>query len=521
MWFSGARRPRGPSLASGRRSARRRACRRRRPESSGVGRCGRGRRLWVALAVPLLAACAVGPRYRRPAVPTPETTRGQRGPAEPASLAASPWWAVFRDPALQALVEEAIRGSHDLRAAAARVEQARNQIAVARADMFPQVSYQGQAVRERAAIPGSPANVTFNSFLGTFNLAWEIDVWGRIRRATESARADYLAAEAARRGVLLTLVSDVAQAYFELLELDRELEITQGTTLTFQDTLGLFRRRFEGGIGTLLEVSRAEAALTQARAGIPELERQIVAKENQLSILLGRAPDSIPRAANADDEAPAPELPVGLPSQLLERRPDVQEAEQALVAANADVGVAVASFFPRLGLTSLYGGQSSELENVVKSAGNVWAIGGSLAGPLFQGGRLLASYRASSAGWDEAVERYQQATLRAFAEVSNALVAQQKLKGVHAERDETVKALQTSVALSLQRYTDGIESYFEVLEAEQQLFPAELDLARTQRDELVAVVTLYRALGGGWRLDVPGWSAAPDRSAAREKPSGE
>src|SRR6184192_4713356 len=215
MWFSGARRPRGPSLASGRRSARRRACRRRRPESSGVGRRGRGRRLWVALAVPLLAACAVGPRYRRPAVPTPETTRGQRGPADPASLADSPWWAVFHDPALQALVEEAIRGSHDLRAAAARVEQARNQIAIARADLFPQVSYQGQAVRERTFVPGvrgSPGNVTFDSFLGTFNLAWEIDVWGRIRRATESARADYLAAEAARRGVLLTLVSDVAQA---------------------------------------------------------------------------------------------------------------------------------------------------------------------------------------------------------------------------------------------------------------------------------------------------------------------
>ncbi|TMA63413.1 MAG: TolC family protein, partial [Deltaproteobacteria bacterium] len=212
---------------------------------------------------------------------------------------------------------------------------------------------------------------------------------------------------------------------------------------------------------------------------------------------------------------------VGLPSQLLERRPDIQQAEQAVVAANADVGVAVANFFPRLGLTGLYGGQSSELENVVKSAGNVWAIGGSLAGPLFQGGRLLASYRATSAAWDEAVERYQQATLQAFAEVSNALVTHQKLKGVHADRDETTKALQTSVALSLQRYNDGVANYFEVLEAEQQLFPAELDLARTQRDELVAIVTLYRALGGGWRLDVPGWSAAPDRSAAREKPSGE
>jgi len=478
-------------------------------------------RFSVVVLVPLLAACALGPRYRRPAVPTPETTRGERGPGDAASLADSPWWAIFGDPPLQALIEEALRGSHDLRAAAARVEQARNQIAIARADLFPQVSYQGQAVRERTFVPGvrgSPGNVTFDSFLGTFNLAWEIDVWGRIRRATESARADYLAAEAARRGVLLTLVSDVAQAYFELLELDRELEITHSTTLTFQDTVNLFRRRYVGGIGTLLEVSRATAALTQARAGIPELERQIVVKENQLSTLLGRPPSDIAHGTLPEGESTAPETPVGLPSQLLERRPDIQQAEQALVAANADVGVAVANFFPRLGLTSLYGGQSSELENVVKSAGNVWAIGGSLAGPLFQGGRLLASYRSSSAAWEEAVERYEQATLQAFAEVSNALVARQKLKGVHAERAETVTALQTSVALSLQRYNDGIASYFEVLEAEQQLFPAELDLARTQRDELVAVVTLYRALGGGWRLAVPDWSAAPDRSAAGEMP---
>ena len=478
-------------------------------------------RFSVVVLVPLLAACALGPRYRRPAVPTPETTRGERGPGDAASLADSPWWAIFGDPPLQALIEEALRGSHDLRAAAARVEQARNQIAIARADLFPQVSYQGQAVRERTFVPGvrgSPGNVTFDSFLGTFNLAWEIDVWGRIRRATESARADYLAAEAARRGVLLTLVSDVAQAYFELLELDRELEITHSTTITFQDTVNLFQRRYVGGIGTLLEVSRAMAALTQARAGIPELERQVVVKENQLSTLLGRPPSDIAHGALPEGESPAPETPVGLPSQLLERRPDIQQAEQALVAANADVGVAVANFFPRLGLTSLYGGQSSELENLVKSAGNVWAIGGSLAGPLFQGGRLLASYRASSAAWEEAVERYEQATLQAFAEVSNALVARQKLKGVHAERTETVKALQTSVALSLQRYNDGIASHFEVLEAEQQLFPAELDLARTQRDELVAVVTLYRALGGGWRLAVPDWSAAPDRSAAGEMP---
>jgi outer membrane protein, multidrug efflux system len=468
---------------------------------------GRRRAAAVLASAALLGACAVGPRYRRPDVATPEQTRGEHGPADPASLADAPWWAVFRDPILQALVDDAIRGSHDLRAAAARVEQARNQIAVARADLFPQASYRGDALRQRAVIPGVAKNATFNEFIATFNLAWEIDVWGRIRRATESARADYLAAEAARRGVLLTLVSDVAGAYFELLELDRELEITQETRIAFQDTLDLFRRRYVGGIGTLLEVSRAKAALTQVRAAIPELERQIVIKENQLSTLVGQPPGDIARGVPLDGEVAAPEVPVGLPSQLLERRPDVQEAEQLLVAANADIGVALANFFPRLGLTALYGGQSSELETLVKSSGNAWAIAGSLAGPLFQGGRLLGSYRASSAAWDEAVERYQQATLVAFAEVSNALVTKQKLTGVRFERQETVEALQTSVALSLQRYNDGIANYFEVLEAEQQLFPAQLDLARTQRDELLAVVDLYRALGGGWQLDVAEWDS--------------
>ena len=470
----------------------------------GNGRSSRNRcpRLALVVVIPVVTACAVGPRYRRPTVPTPETTRGQQGAADAASLADLPWWVVFDAPGLQALIEEAVGNNHDLLAAAARVEQARNQIAVARADMFPQVSYRADAERGRSILPGSTRGGTFNDFLASFNLAWEIDVWGRIRRATESARADYLAAEAARRGVLLTLVSDVAQAYFELLELDSELEITQSTRITFQDTLDLFRRRYAGGIGTLLEVSRAEAALTQARAGIPDLERQIVAEENQISVLLGRPPADVARSVRLDEVPLAPEIPVGLPSQLLERRPDIQEAEQGVVAANADVGVAVANFFPRLGLTGLYGGESSELENVVKSAGNVWAVAGSLAGPLFQGGRLLGSYRATSAAWDEAVERYQQAVLQAFAEVSSALVAQEKLRDVRAEREETVKALQTSVTLSLQRYNDGIANYFEVLEAEQQLFPAELDLARTQRDELVAVVTLYRVLGGGWQLEV-------------------
>lgn len=466
------------------------------------------RRLASALAAILLAGCAVGPNYRRPTVDAPEVTRGQVAPAEADSLADLAWWDVFEDPVLQGLVNEAIRSNHDLATAAARVEQSRQLVGVARADLFPQIGYQGEAARGRTIVTGINGD-TGNAFLGAFNLAWELDIWGRIRRATQSARAQYLGTEQFRRGVLLTLVSDVAQAYFELLELDSELEIARLTTKSFQDTLDLFTRRYEGGIGTMLEVSRAEAALAQVAATVPDFETQIVAKENQLRILLGRNPGDVARGRLLGQQVAPPEVPVGLPSQLLERRPDVLQAEQAVVAANADVGVAVGNFLPRLGLSSLYGGQSSEIEQLVKSSGNVWAIAGSLAGPLFQGGRLLSSYRATKAAWEQAVQQYQQTAITAFAEVSNTLVAHDKLKAVRVAKERQVKALQKAVDLSLERYNEGISSYYEVLEAQQQLFPAEITLARTVRDQLTVVVQLYRALGGGWDLADPQWTAAP------------
>lgn len=464
----------------------------------------------AALALCFITGCPVGPNYRRPVVPTPDTTRGQQALVEAASLADAPWWDVFDDPVLQAHVESALRGSLDLQAAAARVERARELVAVARGDVFPQVGYQGGVTRQRGPVAGAASNVTYNAFIGTFNLAWEIDVWGRIRRATEAARAEYLAAEESRRGVLLSLVSDVAETYFELLELDTELGVARRTESTFNDTVDLFTRRFKGGIGNLLEVSRATANRDTASAVIAELQRQITIKENQLSVLLGRPPGDIERGRGLDAQHTPPEIPVGVSAQLLERRPDIRQAEHAVASANADVGVAIASFFPRIGLTTLYGAQSSELENLVKSGGNVWAIAGTLAGPLFQGGRLLANYGASRAQWEESVLRYQQTALQAFAEVSNTLVTHQQLRIVRLQRADTVKQLQRSVDLSLQRYDDGIANYFEVLESQQQLFPAELDLARVQRDQLIAVVQLYRALGGGWQLRVPEWSGHTD-----------
>jgi multidrug efflux system outer membrane protein len=459
----------------------------------------------AGLAVTLLAGCAVGPNYRRPAVAPPAETRGQVGPTEADSLADLAWWDVFDDPVLQDLVREAIRNNHDLATAAARVEQARQLVGVARADLFPQLGYQGDAARGRGVVTGVPGE-TGNAFLGAFNLAWELDVWGRIRRATESARAQYLGTEAFRRGVLLTLVSDVARTYFDLLELDRDLEIAHLNVESFQNTLDLFTRRYEGGIGTMLEVSRAEAALAQVAATVPEIESQIVATENRLGILLGRNPGDVARGKALNAQTAPAAVPVGLPSQLLERRPDVLQAEQAVVAANADVGVAVGNFLPRVGLSSLYGGQSAEIEQLVKKSGNVWAIAGSIAGPLFQGGRLLSSYRATKAAWEQAVEQYQQTAITAFAEVSNTLVAHDKLETVRSEKERQVRALETAVDLSLERYNEGISSYYEVLDAQQQLFPAQITLARTVRDQLATVVLLYRALGGGWDLAVPDWT---------------
>jgi multidrug efflux system outer membrane protein len=449
-------------------------------------------------------SCAVGPNYRRPIVDVPASTRGEQDAPGPDSLADLAWWDIFQDPVLHGLIEEAILANHDLGAAAARVEQSRQLVGVARSDLFPQIDYQGEASRGRFFTAPDLPNDTGNVFLGAFNLAWEIDIWGRIRRATESARAQYFGTEAFRRGVLLTLVSDVATAYFELRELDRELEIAKLTTETFDDTVDLFTRRYEGGVGTMLEVSRGRAARAQAAATIPLFESQIVAKENQIRVLLGRTPGPIERSTQA--EVPPPLVPVGLPAQLLERRPDLLQAEQAVVAANADVGVAIGNFLPRLGLSSLYGAQSSEIENLVKKSGNVWAIAATLAGPLFQGGRLLASYRATKAGREESIERYLQTTLVAFAEVSNTLVSYQNLKHVRAEFEDQVTSLQQAVDLSLERYNEGISTYYEVLEAQQELFPAQLRLAQTERDQMTTFVQLYRALGGGWDLPVPQWT---------------
>ena len=446
----------------------------------------------------LLAGCPVGPNFVKPEPAMPPTYRSEIEPAEAASFADQAWWDVFRDDILRNLIDEAIANNYDLRTAVYRVEAAQHQVGITRSPLFPQAGYQGGAQRGKTFLGPQVDNQTFNVFLGSFNLAWEIDVWGRIRRATEASMADLLASEDFRRGVVLSLVSGVAQAYFELQELDLELEIARRTTESFTETEALFTRRYEGGVDSLLSVERARAALGSTAAAIPQLEQQIVIKENQICTLLGRQPGEVQRKVMLTQDAVPPQTPPGLPSELLLRRPDILQAEQQIAAANAQVGVTVANFFPRIGLTTLYGGQSTELSQIVKGPGAIWTIAGSVLGPLFQGGALTESYRQAVSQWEGTKQQYEQSVLTALGEVSNALIAQQKLEGVRAEQAKAVDALGESVRLALLRYTGGLSTYFEVLEAQQQLFPAENALAQTDRDRLLAVVQLYAALGGGW-----------------------
>lgn len=470
-----------------------------------------------AIAIALLfglAGCPVGPDFVKPEADTPSRYRSELQPSEATSFADTPWFDVFQDATLRGLIEDALASNHDLETATSRVEQALHEVGIARSEIFPQAGYQGSAARGRNLF-GAPIDVpTFNLFLGAFNLAWEVDVWGRIRRATEASEAALYATADVRRGVVLTLVSRVATSYFTLEELDLELDIARRATESFTSTLDLFTHRYDSGADSKLSVERARSARASAAATIPRLEKEIVQEENRLCTLLGRTPGPVAREKLLTLRALPPATPPGLPSELLRRRPDILEAERRIEETNAEVGVAVASFFPRIGLTSLYGGQSTELENIVKTPGVIWSIAGSIMGPIFQGGRLTEAYRARKAAWEAARTQYAQAVLTALAEVSDALVAQQKLEGVRSEQAVEVDGLRSSVDLALLRYDGGRATYFEVLEAQQQLFPAELALARTDLERLLAIVDLYRALGGGWQandqaVDPAAWPTGP------------
>ena len=457
----------------------------------------------LVVSAALFSGCAVGPNYKRPAVTAPAEVRGASA-AEAASLADRPWWEVFGDGALKSLIDEALKNNYNIREAAWRVAEFRARAGVARADFFPQVQYQGQVSRSRQSdfvLPGSTAVTLYDVNLG---LSWELDLWGRIRLLSEAALAEYLATEEARRGVLLSTVSDVARAYFGLRELDARLEIARRTTDAFRETLDLFSRQLAGGIASQLEVSRAEGAMRNAAGTVSDLERQIVAQENLIGFLLGRSPGEIARGESLTGQALVPEVPAGLPSALLERRPDIRQAEQQLVAANANVGAAMASFFPTISLTGAFGAVSTDLSNLFP-AGKTWSIAAGLTGPLFQGMRLKNQYDVNVALFEEARVRYESAVTHAFGEVSTALVAYQKLALTEKEQAGSVAAYQEAVRLANIRYVAGLANYVEVLDAEQQLFPAENTLAQTRFQRLDAFVQLYKALGGGWNTADPAW----------------
>jgi len=466
------------------------------------------RRLTAVLALAgAVSGCSVGPDYKRPVLPAPEAFYGAPGPASEASLADAKWWDVFSDPALRSLIDEALRNGYDVRLAAARVEEARARYGIAHSQYFPEAGYSAGVTRAHNGSYQTPGNVTGNSINVSGLLSWEIDVWGRVRRLNEQARAQYLASEEGRRGVELSLVGDVASAYFDLRALDAELEIARRTRDTFQDTYDLFSRRLAGGAASALETARAEVLLANASALIPGLEQRIVERENQITLLLGRPPGPVPRGGSLTEQPLPPAVPAGLPSALLLHRPDVRAAEQELIAANAGVGVARAAFYPTLSLTGLLGGVSPSLNDLF-AAGRTWSIGAGLLGPLFAGGSLIAQERVARAQFDAARATYEQTFTRALGEVSTDLVAIEKLAVEETERTRAVNASRDSVRLATRRYESGFSAYFEVLDALQQLLPAETALVVTRRDRLAAFVSLYRALGGGWS-DVPPPPAPP------------
>jgi outer membrane protein, multidrug efflux system len=463
------------------------------------------------VAAALLGGCAIGPDYRRPAVVQPATFRGQ-ATAEPASLADAPWWEVFQDPILRGLIQEALRNNYDVGIAAARVQEARANLRVARSDLFPSLDYGAQVGRARLPLgglnlPDGTDHRTDDVFVGTMTMSWELDIWGRVRRSNEAARAILLATEEARRGVWLTLVSDLARAYFELLALDVQLQIARDSTGAYQSTYDIFLDRFKVGTASQLETSRALGALGGAQATVPQLESNIVARENQISILLGKEPGPIPRGQPMYAQPVVPAVPAGLPSTLLERRPDLRQAEQQLVTANARIGVAKAEFFPKLSLTALFGAASPELSALTGGGATVWAVTGMLSGPLFNAGRTTGQYRASIAQWEQTRLHYEQSVLTALREVSDALTALGKLSDAETGQTTAVNALAEAVEHATNRYRQGLAGYYEVLEAQQQLYPAQTSLAQIRRSRLIAYVDLYKALGGGWNLRDAEWTS--------------
>jgi multidrug efflux system outer membrane protein len=467
------------------------------------------------LALAVLAGCTVGPDWQQPRVETPPAWRIEY--ADAAELANTRWWETFGDPVLDRLMEDALRENLDLLQAAARVDQFLGALRATRSQFYPQLNYSGDASRNRASENGPtplPHGVERNYSLydAALGASWQIDLFGRVRRQAEAAQAQVYASEQGRRGVVLSVVSAVATGYIALRGLDRQLEIARATEKNYAGTLEIFELRHKGGAVSELERSQVESQYRQAQAAVPSLERQVQVQENLLSVLLGRNPGPIPRG-RAVEALTDPVIPAALPAALLERRPDILQAEQNLRASNANIGVAKSLYFPTLSLTGVFGLQSTSLDNFSKSGSTTGGIVATVTGPIFTFGAIEGQVLSAEAAQREALAFYQSVVLNAFRETNDALVGVQKRREEYDALSKRTLALRTYARLSRAKYEGGASGYIEVLYAENELFAAELNAISTLTQRHAELVNLYKALGGGW-VDAADPLAEPARATA-------
>ena len=457
--------------------------------------------LLVTLGSLLVGGCMVGPDYVRPPVDAPAAWRLNE--PEVRDLANTAWWEQFGDPVLNDLVVTALRENKDLLIATARIDEFAGNYGFVRSGLFPQVGAGYEAKRQRdisAVVVGAGAGDTYNSYSAVLNASWEIDIWGRIRRQTEAANAQLLASEEGRRGVILSLVGSVAGAYINLRNLDRQLEIAKATAKSRGESYELFKLRFEGGVISLLELSQNKSQYEEALASIPPLEKAIAQQENGLSLLLGRNPGPIPRGKDID-QLTLPEIPAGLPSELLERRPDIRRTEQNLIAANALIGAARAQYFPTISLTGLFGYASPSFSSLFNSQNKVWQYGAPITMPIFTAGAIAGQVQSAEAVQQQALFAYQKAIQEAFREVDDSLINQNRTREQLLAQKRQVEALQQYASTARLRYDNGYTSFIEVLDAERSLFNVQLQYTQTHQVQLQAMISLYLAMGGGWVVE--------------------
>ena len=437
----------------------------------------------------LVSGCSVGPDYVKPDIKAPQSWRIEEKDA--ADVANMAWWKAYGDPVLDSLIEKALKENKDLLIAAARVDEYAAQYGVARSEFFPQIGAGASYTQQQAK-----RTVTKTNQL-VLNASWELDIWGKIRRSTEAARSELLASEEGRRATVLTVVSSVASGYIGLRDLDKQLVIAKRTAKSRKESLDLFKLKFEGGVSTELELAQNRSEYEQAMATIPQIEKAIAQQEHALSILLGSNPGPIPRGKTID-ELPVPMPPKGIPSEVLQRRPDILQAEQTLIAANAQIGVARSAYFPSISLTGLLGVSSSELSKLFTGPAQIYSYGASLTAPIFTAGKISSQVKVAEAQQQQALFKYQQAIQTAFKEVEDGLVEQNKTRVQISAQQKQVDALRLSASLARLRFDNGYSNYLEVLDAERSLFSSELSYSQTQGDLHQYLIGLYKAMGGGW-----------------------